>query len=68
MYEVSEAKAKVVRADGNDAEGLEEFALSIENGIVSQNINVSDISNGAYVLKVTASDKNGFSSTETSVP
>ncbi len=68
MSDVASAKAKIVTPDGNDIDGNEEFNMNVAGGILSQNVNISDIPSGAYALKVTATDTNGFSTTETSNP
>ncbi|MBU5450820.1 hypothetical protein [Acetivibrio sp. MSJd-27] len=68
MSDIVSATAKIVTPDGRDIEGRGETALSIANGILSQNVNISDIAGGAYALKITATDTNGLSATEISKP
>lgn len=68
MSDVLSAAAKIVTPDGKDIEGNEEFALSVTDGIVSQNVNISEIPSGSYALKVTAVDKNNIESSEISAP
>lgn len=68
LSDVYSASARLVTPDGKNIDGMEEFSLSVSNGIVSQSINVCDVPAGAYALKVTATDANGLSATEISKP
>lgn len=61
--EVKAATAKIVTPDGQDIEGYEKFGLNIENGILSQNLNIFDVPSGAYAIQVTAEDTNGIANT-----
>lgn len=68
VSELESATAKIVTPDGKDIDGSGEFALSVADGILMQNVNITDMPGGAYALKVTATDRNGISSTELSKP
>ena len=60
--DILEGYAKIVAPDGSDIPDADEFNLNISNGILSQNVNISDVKNGAYALKVRAKDTNGIES------
>lgn len=60
VSEVKEAYAKIVNPDGSEIEGMDEFALSVSSGTVSQDINIADTKSGAYALTVRAIDTNGY--------
>ncbi|MGN0106077.1 MAG: hypothetical protein ACI4A5_00085, partial [Hominilimicola sp.] len=64
--DVASATGKIVNPDGTDIEGNEEFALNVSNGILSQNVTISDIPSGVYALKVTAVDTHGASASKIS--
>ena len=66
--DVASATGKIVNPDGTDIEGNEEFALNVSDGILSQNVTISDIPSGSYALMVTATDTNGKSKSQISEP
>lgn len=66
--DVASATGKIVNPDGTDILGNEEFSLNVENGTLSQNVDILSIPSGAYSLMVTATDTNGKSKTELSEP
>ena len=68
LSDIASAAAKIVTPDGKDVDGKAEFALAVSNGIISQNVNISNLTGGAYALRVTATDRNGLTATEISKP
>ena len=65
---INKATAILINADESAIEGKEEFELSLTDGLLNDKITVTDVPAGAYKLKVTAVDNNGYEATEISNP
>ncbi len=65
---IKHATAILINADNSAIEGKEEFELSLTDGLLNDKITITDVPAGAYKLKVTAVDNNGYETTGISNP
>lgn len=59
---------RIVMPDGNEIEGMDEVALNVTDGSVSDYVRVSSLESGAYAVMVNATDVNGVSTQVLSEP
>ncbi len=65
---IKKATAILINADESAIEGKQEFELSLTDGLLNDKITITDVPAGAYKLKVTAIDNNGYETTGISNP
>ncbi len=65
---IKKATAQLLHYDESEVSGHGEFELTLTDGLLNDKITVTNVPAGAYRLKVTAIDNNGYETTEISNP